>query len=582
MKKYLIIFTIFISYLFAFGSFEMNQKILEPNEAFKPSMKIKKDGLEFKIDLAEGIDVYKDKIKLKLISPQKKDIPLSLPPAKEENGEKLYYKNVTFFVPFKDLPIGEIKLELHYQGCSKAGLCYPPLKKEFIVNVPKIKKEKKVTKKFTSEEESIASTLKHKNIFIILLTFFGFGLLLALTPCVFPMIPILSSIIVGTKNITAKKAFLLSLVYVLSMSVTYTIAGVLAGLFGSNLQAAFQNPWIISIFALIFVALALSMFGFYEIGLPASLQTKLSKKSDEASHKGGIIGTAIMGFLSALIVGPCVAPPLAGALIYIGQTGDALLGGAALFALSLGMGAPLLLIGTGAGKFMPKPGAWMSAVSKVFGVIMLGVAIWMLERVFPPMITMILWASLFIGSAVYLRTFEKIEENAHWFNYLKKSIGLILFIYGIFIFFGAFTGAKNIFDPLKVIKEKENVEKVVEKKVEFKKIHSLKELNEILKEAKKPVLVDFWAKWCVSCKELEEITFKDKRVRERFKDFLLIQADVSSNSKENQKLMKHFNIYGPPAILFFKDGKELKDYRIIGYKPPEDFLKVIDNVIKEN
>ncbi len=583
MKKGIWILTLFFTtFLFAFGSLSLDREILEPDQAFKPSIKKLDDRLEVKIELAKDIYLYQNKVKVKLLEPKKEEIPLNLPKAQDFHEEKVFFNELKFDIPFSILPEGKIKLELLFQGCSSAGLCYPPISKIYDFEIPSTKVPKTNTNTNTkiqvSEEEKIASTLKNESLWAILLTFFGFGLLLSLTPCIFPMIPILSSIIVGTKNITTKKAFFLSLVYVLAMALTYTIAGVLAGLFGSNIQAAFQNPWVISIFALIFVALAFSMFGFYEIGLPSSIATKLAKKSDEAGSKGGVIGVAIMGFLSALIVGPCVAPPLAGALIYISQTGDAALGGLALFALSLGMGAPLLAIGTGAGKFMPKPGPWMTGISRVFGVVMLGVAIWMLERILPASITLLLWAALLIGSAIYLRVFETIEKGAHWFNYFKKTIGMLLFIYGLFLFFGAFTGANNILDPLKILKERHTNTVLVEKKSEFKKIYSLKELNEILKVSKKPVLLDFYADWCISCKELEHNTFSDNRVKKEFEQFTLVQADLTANSDENKELLKHFNIFGPPAILFFKDGKELKKYRVIGYKNPEEFLKILNNV----
>lgn len=582
MRRAVFIITIFISSLLAFTPSGFQNSFLEPDEAFKPSIKKLDDGLQVEIKLGKNIDLAKDSIKVKIIEPQQKDIVVKLPPAKMVDGSEVYFNEVKFKIPYSQLPNGKVKLKLLYQGCSQGGICYSPMQKEFSVDIKReIKKEKIQPKKSFSEEERIASTIKNQSLWVILITFFGFGLLLSLTPCVFPMIPILSSIIVGTKNITTKKAFFYSLVYVLAMAFTYTVAGVLAGLFGANLQAAFQNPWIITSFAFIFVALAFSMFGFYEIGLPASIATKLTKKSDEAKSKGGIAGVAVMGFLSALIVGPCVAPPLAGALIYIGQTGDALLGGLALFSLSLGMGAPLLLIGTGAGKFMPKPGGWMSAVSKVFGVIMLGVAIWMLDRILPSSITMLLWAALFIGSAVYLRTFEGIEKEAFWFEYLKKSIGMLIFIYGLFLFFGAFTGAPSIFDPLAVLKEKSSSVAAVKRELHFKKISSYKELQKILKDSKKPVMLDFYADWCVSCKELEHKTFSDEKVINALKDFELIQADVTPNSKENRELLKRFSLFGPPAILFFNKEKELKKYRLIGFKEPKEFLDIIKNVKKE-
>ncbi|HIE34928.1 MAG TPA: protein-disulfide reductase DsbD [Campylobacterales bacterium] len=576
MKRYILVIMIFLqTSIFAFTPAGFNDNIIEPEDAFIATVTKEEDSLKVLIKLAKDIYLYHDKISVEVIEPVKKRVDIKLPVAKDFHDTKVYFDELKFKIPFSLLPEGRIKLRVYYQGCSKAGLCYAPMHKDFIFDIKSSNKIKK--DEVFSQEQKIADTLKNESLWIILITFFGFGLLLALTPCVFPMIPILSSIIIGTKNITTKKAFFYSLIYVLAMALTYTIAGILAGIFGSNLQAAFQNPWIISIFALIFVALAFSMFGFYEIGLPASLQTKLTKKSEEAKSKGGIIGVAIMGFLSALIVGPCVAPPLAGALIYIGQTGDALLGGLALFSLSMGMGLPLILIGTGAGKFMPKPGIWMNAVSKVFGVVMLAVAIWMIDRVVPPIVTLLLYSFLLIGSAVYLRAFENIKKGDFWLEYLKKTVGIILFIYGLFLFFGAFSGATNPLDPLESLKNK-NSAKEISKEIFFKKIYSLKELETILKESKKPVLLDFYATWCVSCKELEHNTFLDFKVIKELKDFTLVQADVTSNSKENKELLKHFSIFGPPAILFFKGSKELREYRVIGYKGPDEFLEILKRV----
>lgn len=572
MKRVFFSFLLILSSLFAFKPISFQSHILKPNEAFKPSIKELNNSLLIDIKLAKGIDLTKNSIKIKMLKPNIKNINIDLPPSKKMDGNEVYFGDVKFKIPYSKLPKGEIKLELSYQGCSNVGICYPPQKKDFIVNV-KSNILKTDTQK--NQAQNIAYIIKNRSLWVILATFFGFGLLLSLTPCVFPMVPILSSIIVGTKNITTKKAFFYSLIYVLSMALAYTIAGVLAGLFGANIQAAFQNPIILVIFALIFVALAFSMFGFYEIRLPLSITTKINKKSNEAKGKGGVVGVAIMGFLSALIVSPCVAPPLAGALIYIGQTGNALLGGLALFALGLGMGAPLLLIGTGAGKFMPKPGGWMNAVSKTFGVVMLGVAIWTLDRVLPESVVMFLWAALFIGSAVYLRAFERIEKGAFWFEYFKKSIGILLFIYGIFLFFGSFTGATNPLNPLKVLKDRSAFSKEIQR-VSFQKVSSLKELREILKNSSKPVMVDFSAKWCVSCKELDENTFSNPKVIENLKGFKLVRVNLTQNSKENEKFLKAFSLFGPPAIIFFKDGKELR--KVIGYKNPKEFLEIVKSI----
>jgi len=551
-------------------------EFLSVDDAFKPTASLKDNRVFVQIKMAEHIHLTKDTLKFAVKPTDVAKLgSYTLPPSKkDEFGDEIYVKEFNLEIPLvlKSPNSKDVTFVLSYQGCSDKGVCYPPVTKEynFTISTPKVSVVNSL-----SEEESIASTLKSKSFGIVLLTFFGFGLLLSLTPCIFPMIPILSSIIVTQgEEMTAKRGFWLSLVYVLSMALTYAVAGVFAGLFGANIQAALQNPWVISLFSLLFVALAFSMFGFYEIGLPASIQSKLSKTSDEAGKKGGIIGVAIMGLLSALIVGPCVAPPLAGALIYIGQTGDVLLGGVALFVMSLGMGAPLLLIGMGAGRFMPKPGGWMTTVSKIFGVVMLAVAVWMLSRIIPQSVTMGLWSALFLISAVYMGAFESLGNKRSW-NALFKGIGLILFIYGLFLLFGTFTGAKNPLDPLVAIKERSYSKVALAKSLQFETINSLDELLTKIKNSNKPVMVDFRADWCTSCKELEENTFKDVKVIDALKDYNLYQVDVTQNSDEQKRMMKHFGIYGPPAVLFFKNSDEIKQKRVSGYKSPSKFLEII-------
>jgi thiol:disulfide interchange protein DsbD len=382
------------------------------------------------------------------------------------------------------------------------------------------------------------------------------------------MIPILSSIIVGASKsevMSAKKGFFLSFIYVLSMSVAYTIAGIVAGIFGANLQVALQNPYVLVVFALIFVALAFSMFGYFEIKLPQSIQTKLNKTTD-GKEKQGIIGVAIMGFLSALIVGPCVAPPLAGALVYIGQTGDAVLGGMALFVMSLGMGVPLLLIGLGAGRFMPKPGGWMENITKIFGIIMLGVAIWLLDRVLSPSIIMSLWALLFLATAIYLKT------QSNMFAELASSI---LFILGVVLLVGLISGSTNPLKPLEKLTGSANI--IKEDKLVFHKIKNISELEFAIKNSNKPVMLDFWASWCVSCKELEEITFKDKEVMKKLQNFTLLTADITKNNDEDKALQKMFGVVGPPALIFWdKDKKEVNSSKIVGYKNPKEFLEILN------
>ena len=395
MKRILLL--LLVTFVYSFSSTAFAQKFLEPNEAFKPIFLKSKNSLDFKLELGTNIYLYDDKIKVFINNPQKIEITkeLNIPKAVAYQEFMVHFDVLNLSIPYELLKskvdLKEYEIEVKFQGCSKEGLCYAPIGEKYKLTLEdsKLKNETVEIKKEAlestnlNETDLIANSLKNNNLLLVLATFFGFGLLLSLTPCVFPMIPILSSIIVGAsknESMTATKGFLLSLVYVLSMSVAYTIAGIIAGIFGANLQVALQNPYVLVVFSLIFVALAFSMFGFYEIKLPEFLQTRLNK-STSGKQNQGLVGIAIMGFLSALIVGPCVAPPLAGALVYIGQTGDAVLGGMALFVMSLGMGVPLLLIGLGAGRFMPKPGGWMEGITRIFGIVMLGVAIWLLDRV---------------------------------------------------------------------------------------------------------------------------------------------------------------------------------------------------------
>ena len=576
----LIFFTIF-----AFGMEE--QDFLEPDQAFKTNFEKKDDKLIFSLVLGKDIYLYDDKLKFFITKPQQIDIRdnLKIPKAKTYEDWQIQGEDLNIEIPYallkeKSNGASNVEVTVEFQGCSKAGLCYAPMSSSETVafeasTAPKNKEIKESAKdKVQSQEvvqnetDAIASTLKDGSLLLVLATFFGFGLLLSLTPCVFPMIPILSSIIVkaGDKEqLTASKGFFLSLIYVLSMAVAYTLAGVLAGLFGANLQVALQNPYVLVAFAGIFIALAFSMFGYYQIELPQSIQQKINKTTD-GKEKQGVLGIAVMGFLSALIVGPCVAPPLAGALVYIGQTGDAILGGAALFVMSLGMGIPLLLIGLGAGKYMPKPGGWMENVTKVFGIVMLGVAIWMLDRVLSPIIVMYLWALLFIGAALYLKIFEHL---------IAKLITTVIMIYGVILFVGAISGATNPLLPLEKFTSGINISKT--SKLEFVKVSNNEQIDLAIKASNKPVMLDFWASWCVSCKELDNITFKDPAVLEKLKEFTLIKADVTKNSEEDKAMQKRFGVVGPPALIFWdKDGNEIKSSQIVGYKNPQEFLEIIN------
>ena len=579
MKK---IFLLLFTFIYSF-SLELSQDFLEPQDAFKSSFTKNQDSLNFKLDLGRDIYLYDDKLKVFISKPEKIEITedVNIPEPEAYHEFIVLFNNLDLTIPFSLLnsKINSSKYEItvQFQGCSKAGLCYAPMSEKYLLELDGtiVKKELKevlvqmpVQNTGLNETDTIANSLKDGNILLILATFFGFGLLLSLTPCVFPMIPILSSIIVGAsknEDMTASRGFFLSLVYVLSMSVAYTIAGIIAGVFGANLQAALQNPYVLVVFALIFVALAFSMFGYFEIRLPASIQTKLNKTTD-GKEKQGIAGIAIMGFLSALIVGPCVAPPLAGALVYIGQTGDALLGGMALFVMSLGMGVPLLLIGLGAGKFMPKPGGWMEGITRIFGIVMLGVAIWLLDRVLDASLIIVLWALLLLGSAIYLKIYT---------NIITRLISMVLLILGTVLLVGAISGATNPLKPLDKFTSSKSV--VNTNELVFQKVKNIVELELAIKNSDKPIMLDFWASWCVACKELEEITFKDDEVIKKLQGFTLLKADVTANSDDDKALQKMFAVVGPPALVFWdKDKNEVKSSKIVGYKNPKDFLEIIN------
>lgn len=483
-------------------------------------------------------------------------------------------------------------ITLTYQGCWEGGVCYPPVTKEIPINAfqpvsadviaeqAKVANTAAVTTTSSTpaltEQDQFAQMLSQGSIFVILGAFFVAGLALSFTPCVFPMIPILSSIIAGQgRHVSAGKGFVLSLVYVLAVSVTYTIAGVLAGLFGENIQALFQNPWIISAFSLIFVLLSLSMFGFYELQLPNSLQTKLSSASH--SQQGGTVaGVAVMGFLSALIVGPCMAAPLAGALIYIGQTGDPILGGSALFSMSLGMGVPLLLVGASAGKLLPHAGLWMNKVKAVFGVLLLLLAAWMLDRIVPTTVTMWLTAIILIVSAVYMGALSSAKSTK---ESIAKGVGLIVLLYAVSLMAGALAGGNSLIYPLKAFAGGQAQQN---QGLPFINVTTPEALERELAQAKslgQPVMLDFYADWCVACIELEVVTFADSAVQTALKPYRVIKVDVTANDERAKALNKAYSVIGPPALIFFNaQGKQLDHKTLVGVIKPDVFLGHISDI----
>ncbi|WP_340122914.1 protein-disulfide reductase DsbD [Methylobacter svalbardensis] len=560
--------------------------LLPPDQAFEFFATAKDEHtLHVNWQIADGYYLYREKIQFELINADgvklgNYDIPRGAPKQDEAFGLVETFHNELGF----DLPLirsgtsaQTLTLQAKYQGCADRGVCYPPMSKNIDLALPVALQPsaQQPAEQELSEQDQIVQSLHKDSLPITLLSFFGFGLLLSLTPCIFPMIPILSGIIVGHGNrITTGRAFLLSLSYVLASALTYTVFGILAALFGSNLQTTFQQPWIIGLFSAVFVLLSLSMFGFYHLELPKSLQAKLHNSS-EIHRDGSLLGAAIMGALSSLIVGPCVAAPLAGALIYIGQTGNAVLGGSALFFLGLGMGVPLLLLGASAGKLLPKAGNWLNSTKAVFGVIMLAVAVWMLSRILPGEVIMMLWAILLIFPAIYLSAVDPLPENSSGWRKLWKGLGLMMLAYGLLLLIGFSLGNSNPLKPLQGLGL--STAQAAEPGIVFERVASIAALENRIKQAAanhQPVMLDFYADWCISCKEMETYTFADPRVKQALKGYVLLQADVTKNSDNDKALLEKFSLIGPPAILFFGlDHQEKTANRVIGYQDAETFIK---------
>ncbi|BBB26355.1 protein-disulfide reductase DsbD [Amphritea japonica] len=545
--------------------------------------------------------LYRDKIELNY-GPEIRELSRDYSPATEKQdplfGQVWVFHNQAVVNVALSSTTGQPAdsvVTINYQGCWEGGICYPPVTKTISLSQIPLQTQPASTTATSenasgvipaqfsqpasiqlSEQDRFAALISGSSLFLTLGAFFVAGLALALTPCVFPMIPILSSIIAGHGHkTTAAHGFMLSLVYVLAVSVTYTVAGVIAGLFGENLQAAFQNVWIISFFSFIFVLLSLSMFGFYELQLPSALQNRLNNLS--SSQKGGtVMGVAVMGFLSALIVGPCMAAPLAGALIYIGQSGDPLLGGAALFSLSVGMGVPLLVIGASAGKLLPKAGAWMESVKAGFGVMLLLLAVWMLDRVIADNIALLLYAVILLVAAVHMKALDRLKDKAAGWSYFWKGIGVVLLLYGGILFIGGLTGGKSLLKPLNGIA---GGQLQASSEMVFARVTSKQQLDQLLDEAKskqQPVMLDFYADWCISCVELDYVTFADSRVQAGLSGFSRIKVDVTANDEAAKELNRLYSVIGPPALIFYDRAGELQPgMTLIGVIDPQVFVNHI-------
>ncbi len=568
-----------------------DQQLLPVDQAFQfETIALDADLLMVRFTMAPNIYLYKDQVQFSTFTDGVQLGEPMFPQAQLKDDPEFGLVDVFYDVAEIELPysrskagIEKLDIEAAFQGCEDGKVCYPPTAQLVTVDLPAANQLVDSATTPVEEAAELSETdaiIKgfDGSIWLVVLQFFGFGLLLSLTPCVFPMIPILSGLIVGQKDPSTAKAFSLSVIYVLAMALTYTFVGVLAGLAGTNLQALFQTPWIIISFSLVFVLLALSMFGFYDLQLPASWQSKLSSISNQ-QKSGSWLGVAVMGLLSALIVGPCVAPPLAAAVIYISSAdGGPVVGGLALFAMSMGMGVPLIAIGTSAGKWMPNAGGWMNVIKSFFGVLLIGMAIWFLSRIMPENVILLLWGLLSIATAVMWHQHAKDNGLTGWVMSMFDAIKVILLVVGVAQLIGAMAGQS---DPLRPLKGVFTASSVTEQKVVFKKIKSLDDLNREIENSDQPVFLDFYADWCIECIRMEKTTFKDPEIVALSEQMTVLKADVTANDELDAALMKHFGIVGPPASLFFAaDGTPLKAQNFFGYKSAADLKQTFEKILK--
>ncbi|MBU2853115.1 protein-disulfide reductase DsbD [Acidithiobacillus ferriphilus] len=582
-----------------------SNQFLSPGKAFGFTAKVTSSHtLVAQWTAAPGYHIYRSRIRLRVAPHNVQMGPYTLPPGKWMNipgiGRMRVYEGTTpLRIPlqYSGIPPKTITVTSSYQGCN-TSVCYPQatttLRLPFTamarsaLSVPSPSVSPATASAVLPSamrptavpmaaaagvEAQFAKGLQGGQVPLVLLLFFLAGLGLAFTPCIFPMIPILSSLVVGhgdaqmTVKQSRRHAFWISLAYVLGMSLTYTIAGILAAITGSYLQAAFQNPWVLSGFSVLFVVLALSMFGFYELQMPSAIQSRLARYG-----KGGHFFSAfVMGILSALIVGPCVAAPLAGALLFIAHSGNVVLGGLALFLLGLGMGVPLLIIGISAGHFLPKAGAWMNGVKAVFGVVLLGVAIWFLSRIVPGPVTLALWAALAVISSVFMGAFS--SNPGSWPRFFQ-GLGLLAFAYGLVLGIGALAGGSQVLEPLApFVAQNVTTSTPQNHRPRFTVVRSLPQLQSALAAAKgHPALVDFWAKWCVECQRMDVETYDNPRVEKALQLLTLIRVNVTASDAASRDLLHHFQLFGPPAVLLINPaGHMVAQYE--GYEGPDTLLR---------
>ena len=584
-------------------------ELLPPDEAYRLSVRAKDaDTLVATLSPAKNYYLYRDRISFRVDEPQGLSIESVSLPTGDMKADPTFGNTEVYHQPVEAVirlapPQGArpalIKLRASYQGCNEPlGVCYPPIEKIVTVALPgagagaagvPVASAEGTVRSTTradavalpqgdaSDSGQVRRMFDSGDRWALLAAFFGFGLLLAFTPCMLPMIPILSGLVIGHgQQATRLHALGLSAIYVLGMAVTYAAAGVAAGLAGALLSAFLQNPWVLGGFAAIFVLLALSMFGLFELQLPSSFQSSVANISRRIPG-GRATGAFLMGVLSALIVGPCVAAPLAGALLYIGQTRDAVLGGAALFSMAIGMGVPLLVVGATAGAFLRRAGPWTRSIKRLFGVLMLALAIYLISPVVPLVVLQLLWAALLIVSAMFVHAIDPLPPDAAGHRRLFKGIGVIALVGGIALLVGALSGSRDLLQPLGGMA---SGTASMRTELAFERVKSVAELDARVQSARgRYVMLDFWAEWCVSCKEMDRFTFSDPRVQARLADVLVLRADVTANNVDDQALLRRFSLFGPPGIVFFNpQGRELP-YRVIGFERPEKFLASLEQAL---
>jgi thiol:disulfide interchange protein DsbD len=557
---------------------------LEPAQAFRPELRATDDRtMTLRWQIAPGYYLYRHKMAVTALDPAVKLGEIQLPPGTTKQDDffgpvDIYVNEVTMTIPVLEGTLSGLAFKVSSQGCWDQGICYPP--QEHILRLEEDAARAPAAAPVAStgaigESARWARLMLEGGFWGNLLIFLGVGLLLAFTPCVFPMMPILAGIISQQGHALSRgRTLALSLAYVLGMAITYAAVGIVAGYSGFLLSGFLQSPWVLALFALLMVFLALSMFGFYTLQLPTRLQTRLPIAANRPA--GNMPAMALMGALSGLIVGPCVTAPLAAVLLYIAQSGDGVRGGAYLFAMALGMGVPLLVIGMGARVLLPQPGGWMVAVHRACGVLMLAVALWIASPILPDAVVMFGWATLLIIPAIFLHALDPLPPHARYLQRLAKGWGVLMLLVGTLILIGLLGGSRDPLRPLDFVGRGLDGTNPAQPPAHFVAVRSIEEFDQLRRGETKPVLLDFYADWCSVCKEIEQWTFRDPRVKDRLRNFALYRVDLTHNTAEDRRWLTHFGLFGPPGLLFFnREGAELPHLRQIGFIDADAFLPLL-------